>query len=103
MPVGDLLGPMPDDFGLPDDLGLDEDLARAELTLTVRVERRRYNKPMTLVEGFENDVVDVHDLASTLKRRLATGGTVRDDHIELQGDHQRRLPDLLREEGFRVA
>ena len=94
---------MPDDFGLPDDLGLDEDLARAELTLTVRVERRRYNKPTTLVEGFEDDVVDLRDLASTLKRRLATGGTVRDGRIELQGDHRARLPEILRDEGFQVA
>jgi translation initiation factor 1 len=94
---------MTNDFGLPDDLGLDEDLARAELTLTVRVERRRYNKPMTLVEGFDDDLVDLDDLASTLKRRLATGGTVRDDHIELQGNHATRLPDVLRDEGFTVA
>jgi translation initiation factor 1 len=94
---------MANDFGLPDDLGLDEDLARAQLTLTIRVERRRYNKPMTLVEGFEDDVVDVGDLASTLKRRLATGGTVRDGRIELQGDHAGRLPDVLREEGFTVG
>jgi translation initiation factor 1 len=94
---------MTNDFGLPDDLGLDEDLARAELTLTVRVERRRYNKPMTLVEGFDDDLVDLDDLASTLKRRLATGGTVRDGHIELQGDHATRLPDVLRDEGFTVA
>jgi translation initiation factor 1 len=94
---------MPNDFGLPDDLGLDEDLARAELTLSVRVERRRYNKPMTLVEGFEDDIVDIDDLASTLKRKLATGGTARDGRIELQGDHAARLPDVLREEGFSVG
>ncbi|WP_254536854.1 stress response translation initiation inhibitor YciH [Halomarina litorea] len=88
--------------GLPDDLGIGDDLARAEQHLTVRVESRRYGKPMTIVEGFEDDSVDLRELASTLKRRLATGGTVDGGHIELQGDHAARLPDVLREEGFQV-
>jgi translation initiation factor 1 len=91
--------------GLPDDLGIGDDLARAEQTLTVRVESRRYGKPMTIVEGFDDDTVDLADLASTLKRRMATGGTVdrRERRIELQGDHVARLPEVLREEGFQVA
>ena len=100
---------MPKDFsdvtGLPDDLGIGDDLARAEQQLTVRVESRRYGKPMTIVEGFDDDTVDIKELASTLKRRLATGGTVERETrtIELQGDHAGRLPDVLRDEGFQVA
>jgi translation initiation factor 1 len=91
--------------GLPDDLGIGDDLARAEQQLSVRVESRRYGKPMTIVEGFDDDTVDLKELASTLKRRLATGGTVeKETHtIELQGDHAARLPDILRDEGFEVA
>jgi len=88
--------------GLPDDLGGGDDLTRAEQRLSVRVERRRYDKPMTVVEGF-NDGVDLAELAPTLKRRLAAGGTVDGDRIELQGDHADRLPDVLYDEGFRIA
>ncbi|MFC7156213.1 translation initiation factor [Halomarina halobia] len=88
--------------GLPSDLGIGEDLARAEQVLSVRVERRRYGKPVTIVEGFDEHAIDLDELASTLKRRLATGGTVDDDRIELQGDHANRLPDVLRDEGFTV-
>lgn len=88
--------------GLPDDLGIGEDLARAEQRLSVRVESRRYGKPVTVVEGFDDEGIDLRTLASTLKRRLATGGTVDDGKIELQGDHADRLPDVLREEGFQV-
>jgi translation initiation factor 1 len=88
--------------GLPDDLGVVDDLTRAEQRLSVRVERRRYDKPVTVVEGFD-DSVDLAELASTLKRRLAAGGTVDGDRIELQGDHADRLPDVLRDEGFRIA
>ncbi|WP_255198054.1 translation initiation factor [Halorarius litoreus] len=87
--------------GLPDELGIDDDLARADTVLSIRVESRRYNKPMTIVEGFAAGT-DLKALASTLKKKVGTGGTVEDDHIELQGDHRERLPALLEAEGYRV-
>ena len=57
---------------------------------------------MTIVEGFDDSSVDLSDLASQLKGKLATGGTVDDGRIELQGDHRERAADLLRDEGFQV-
>ncbi|UPV99790.1 translation initiation factor [Halorussus gelatinilyticus] len=88
--------------GLPDELGIDEDLGRAEQRLTVRTEERTYGKAMTIVEGFDDSSVDLSDLASQLKSQLATGGTVDDGRIELQGDHRERAADLLSDEGFQV-
>ena len=87
--------------GLPDDLDLGDDLERADQVLRVRVESRRYNKPMTIVEGVGDDF-DLKPLATTLKKQLGTGGTVKDSHIELQGDHRDRVKELLREDGFSV-
>lgn len=87
--------------GLPDDLDLGDDLERADQVLRVRVESRRYNKPMTIVEGFGPDF-DRKALATQLKKQLGTGGTVKEGHIELQGDHRDRVGDLLRDEGFTV-
>lgn len=81
----------------------EEDLARSEQQATVRMETRRYGKPMTIVEGLDPKVVDLKELASELKRALATGGSVDDGKIELQGDHADRLPNLLEERGFQVA
>lgn len=104
MRFGHLPTTVPDDrdpiTGLPTDVA--EDLARAEQVLSVRVERRRYDKPVTVVEGFEPGTVDLADLASTLKKALGTGGTVKEGHVELQGDHRDRVPDLLREAGYAV-
>ncbi|MGB9987559.1 stress response translation initiation inhibitor YciH [Salarchaeum japonicum] len=82
--------------------GIEEDLARAEQRLTVRVERRTYDKPVTIVEGFEDESVDLTDLASELKSSLGAGGTVNDGAIEVQGDHAERVRELLAERGFSV-
>ncbi|RJT00769.1 translation initiation factor [Halococcus sp. IIIV-5B] len=89
--------------GLPDELDIDGDLARADQRVSIRVDERRYGKAMTIVEGFDDSTTDVSDLASELKSQLATGGTVSDGRIELQGDHRNRLPELLEERGFELA
>ena len=97
---------MSEDFnsiaGPPDDLGVGEDLARAEQRLSISVDSRRYGKPMTVVSGSDATAVNIDDLASTLKRRLAVGGTVTDGRIELQGAHDKRLRVALEDEGFTV-
>uniref|UniRef100_UPI00403F8CA0 stress response translation initiation inhibitor YciH n=1 Tax=Haladaptatus sp. DJG-WS-42 TaxID=3120516 RepID=UPI00403F8CA0 len=94
-----------DDFSsilnLPDDFGLGEDLARSEQKLRIRTESRRYGKPVTIIEGFDA-AINLKELASTLKKKLGTGGTVEDGTIELQGNHRDRLPALLAAEGFTV-
>ncbi|GAA0200506.1 stress response translation initiation inhibitor YciH [Haladaptatus pallidirubidus] len=95
-----------DDFnsitGLPEELGIDEDLGRTEQRLRVRIEKRRYDKPVTIVEGFDTDSVDLKELASELKRKMATGGTIQDEAIELQGNHRERVGEVLREKGYAI-
>nr|WP_276261642.1 translation initiation factor [Haloglomus sp. DT116] len=86
--------------GLPAELGIDDDLARADARLRIRLENRRYGKPVTIVEGFDD--TDLDALASELKGALGTGGTTTDGTIELQGDHVDRVPALLHERGFTV-
>mgnify|MGYP006306670359 CR=1 FL=1 len=77
------------------------DLDRATQALTVRTEERRYGKKMVVVEGFESGS-ELKELASDLKSALGTGGTVKENHIEVQGDHESRVRDLLRERGYDV-
>lgn len=91
--------------GLPDELGLDEDFAQTQQQLTVRVESRRYGKPMTIVEGFDPDLTtnsDLKELASALKSAVGAGGTVTDGHIEIQGEQTDRLRGVLTERGYDV-
>jgi translation initiation factor 1 len=88
--------------GLPEELGIDEELDKEAQQLEIRTESRRYGKAVTIVDGFSTDVIDLDDLASKLKSQLATGGTVEDETIELQGDHTDEVPQLLRDEGFQL-
>lgn len=77
------------------------DLDRATQQLTLRTDERRYGKQMVIVEGFDA-TTDVGALASELKSALGTGGTVKDGRIEIQGDHEARIRDLLAERGYRM-
>jgi translation initiation factor 1 len=84
------------------DLDLFGDVSRSEQRLRIRVERRRYGKAVTVIDGFERGT-DVRALASHLKKRLGTGGTVADGRLEVQGDHRSQLPALLADEGYSLV
>lgn len=89
-----------DDLDIPEDPMADLDRATQELIL--HTDERRYGKQMVVIEEFD-DTTDVEALASELKSTLGTGGTVKNDRIELQGDHEARVRDLLEERGYQVT
>jgi translation initiation factor 1 len=71
----------------------------------VRVRREvkgRRGKPVTTVEGVPLDADALRELASELKRRCGTGGSVKDGVIEIQGDHRDDVIPLLEARGWRV-
>jgi translation initiation factor 1 len=57
---------------------------------------------VTVVEGFDTADIDMDDLARKLKTRCAAGGTYKDQRIELQGDHKKKVKEVLEELGFSV-
>jgi translation initiation factor 1 len=85
---------------LLDELDGYTDLDKAQQEVSINVDERRYGKTVTVVSGFDVPQSTLESLASSLKSSLATGGTVDDDAIELQGDHRDRLPDLLDDHGY---
>ena len=62
-------------------------------------DKKRYGKIVTVVTGFESGI-DVKKIAKTLKNELACGGTYKDNLIELQGDHIKKIKEILVKLGF---
>lgn len=53
---------------------------------------KRRGKVVTIVKPFYLAKTDLQALLKTLKKKLGTGGTVKDESLEFQGD----IPELLR-------
>jgi len=53
---------------------------------------KRRGKVITIVKPFYLDKAPLQVLLKTLKKNLGTGGTVKEDSLEFQGD----IPELLR-------
>ena len=67
----------------------------------VRVQReRRGQKTVTIIRGLDSSATDLPGLLKTLKGKFATGGTVTDNIVEIQGDHRDRLIELLMSMGY---
>jgi translation initiation factor 1 len=69
----------------------------------VRVGREtkgRRGKGVTVVTGLPLDAAGLAALAKELKKRCGTGGTVRGETIEIQGDHRDKLVEELSKRGW---
>lgn len=84
--------------GLPPDIC--EQLNREEQFIKIKVEKRRYGKEVTIIEGLNGTDADLKKIASELKSKLAAGGTVKNGKIELQGDHRDRVKEILTKMGY---
>jgi translation initiation factor 1 len=71
----------------------------------VRVGREtkgRGGKGVTVISGLPLHENGLTELATRLKTRLGTGGTVKDGRIEIQGDQRDRIVQELEGLGYRV-
>jgi translation initiation factor 1 len=88
--------------GLPTELCVCEEIAREQQKINISVDKRRYGKMMTIVEGINPNDLDIDALITKLKKRCASGGTIKEGKIELQGDHRSKVKEALEEMGFDV-
>ncbi|MDV3103058.1 stress response translation initiation inhibitor YciH [Thermococcus waiotapuensis] len=77
-----------------------KEVLKEQQRIRVYVEKARYGKLKTIIEGIDEKEFDLEDIAKNLKAKLACGGTVKNGRIELQGDHRERVKKLLVELGF---
>ena len=71
-------------------------------TVNVRVEKRKKGKRVTVIRGLSAETTDLPELLTRLKNHCGAGGAVKDDDVEVQGDHQQRICDALRDLGYKV-
>lgn len=85
---------------LPKDICRCKELAKAEQRIRVNVERRKWGREVTLVEGIDSREISLSELVTKLKTRCACGGSAKDGIIVLQGDHRHHIKQILEELGF---
>ncbi|MEM5882916.1 MAG: stress response translation initiation inhibitor YciH [Candidatus Aenigmatarchaeota archaeon] len=83
--------------GLPLELCVCKTIEREAEKIRVFIERRRFDKPITIIEGIKDNAKEI---TSQLKQKLACGGTFKKGHIELQGDHRVKIKELLVKLGY---
>ena len=62
---------------------------------------KRKGKPVTLVGRFNVVEKEKKELLKLLKKKLACGGAVKDEWIELQGDVKAKIKEILSKEGWK--
>jgi translation initiation factor 1 len=88
-----------DKCGLPESLCVCETIAKEKEKIRIYTLKRRYGKMITLVEGITKDA-DPKSVLRELKTKLACGGTMKGNTIELQGNHKNRVEGILIRLGF---
>jgi len=86
--------------GLPQELCVCESIAKETQKITITTENKKFKKYYTIVEGINTKEIDIKDVAKQLKEKLACGGTVKDNRIELQGNHKQKVREILIGIGF---
>jgi len=68
----------------------------------MRDKKGRGGKTVTQITGVSGSAAALAELTSELKRQCGTGGTLRGDVIEIQGDFRTRLKEALEKRGYTV-
>ena len=86
--------------GLPKELFDIDQITKETQKIKIRVERRRLKKMVTSIKGIETKK-EMKQIAKELKRKLACGGTVKGEEIELQGEHRQKAKEFLLQHGYK--
>ncbi|MBI5047012.1 stress response translation initiation inhibitor YciH [Candidatus Micrarchaeota archaeon] len=66
--------------------------------IKVYTTNKKFKKLVTVVEGIDKAQLD--QTTKELKHKLACGGTAKEGVIILQGDHKKRVADVLKQLGY---
>ncbi len=86
--------------GLPKDLCVCVAISKEQQRIRVYIEKRKWRRSATIIEGINDKDLNVKDLTKKLKAICACGGAVKGDQIILQGDHRAKTREFLVQFGF---
>ena len=81
--------------GLPKSICVCKTISREQQKVKIKLETRKWGRPVTIIEGLDDGREDLHKLAKKLKAACASGGTVKNNLIILQGDHRQKVKEIL--------
>ena len=86
--------------GLPKDLFDINDITKEQQKIKIDVTKRRFSKMVTTISGID-DKTTLKEIGKEMKQKFACGGTVKDNEIELQGNHKEGAKELLIKRGYK--
>lgn len=79
------------------------DLPPHKQNLKVQTTRAgRKGKTVTVISGFQHQPETLAKLLKQLKAQCGSGGTVKEQNLEIQGDHRQKLVEILTKLGYKV-
>ena len=78
-------------------------LPPSEQTAELHLEKKgRGGKTVSIVRGLQLSTKDTKALSKKLKQACGSGGSIKNDDIEIQGDHREKMATLLQELGYKT-
>ena len=59
-------------------------------------------KTVTIVSGFQVSIETLNSLTKVLKNQCGAGGALKDNSIEIQGDHRQKLLEIVTKLGYKA-
>ena len=94
------------EFGIDNSAAVERavpELPPQQQNLRVQASRAgRKGKTVTVITGFQVKPETLATLLKQLKAQCGAGGTVKDQEIEIQGEHKQKLVEILSGMGYKV-
>ncbi len=87
---------------IKDNSDIEKNILRSDQKVRLHLERKRGGKIQTIIKGLSESHDTLKELTRELKKRCATGGTIKNTQIVIQGNQRELVKSLLSEKGYNV-
>jgi translation initiation factor 1 len=77
-----------------------ESLQQEKQKITISLDKRKWGRAMTILNFTGVKGANLKKICKKAKQYCASGGTVKDNQIEIQGDHRQKLKKFLNSIGY---